>query len=490
MSAGIRRLLDDRGPMGTSLAALLLVAAWVSTWRPQVDPDAWWHVAYGQLILDQGGIPSTERFSWLSDGAPSFLHSWAWDVLMAIADRLGGPTTMSLLGLPFLAGIVILVWLLIGTVARDAAPVTRAALVVVAMLGGLPFWGSRGSTLDVAFVVATVLVVTRYASFGSRRPLLALPLIGLLWANLHGSGVPAFGVCLIAGLGAVPVAGRRGAWTARSIRPLAIASGVAAAATLLNPYGIRLWAYPLDRGVASAFATEIVEWRPPDLGAPELLVFRLLLPLVVLALWRGRAASTHPYVILLAAGWTFVALAVARFVPIAAVLLVVVIAPVLARRAFRAGEDPARGDRRLVILPTVIVAIVLLAIGWSFITPAAQVAAIAHREPVAAVEALRAGACSGRLLAAYEWGGYVIRYGDRDIGAYGNSAAGSVADQTAVELLEVDPGRWLDDHDVDIVMTHATGPLSRWLDAAAGWERRYEDPQASIHARAADDCQI
>lgn len=475
--------------MGGSLAAVLLVAAWVSTWRPQVDPDAWWHVAYGQVILDEAAIPSTERFSWLSDGSPLFLHSWAWDVLMAMSDRLGGPTAMSMLGLPFLAGIVILVWALIGIVARDAAPITRATLVVVAMLAGLPFWGSRGSMLDVAFVTATVLVVTRYAAVGSRRALAVLPTIGLLWANLHGSGVPAFGVCLVAGLIAFPIAGRFLGWEPRPLRPLAIAAAVSVAATVINPYGIRLWTYPLDRGVASAFATEIVEWRPPDLGVPELAVFRLLLPLTLLAL-RGPAARIHPYVVVLAVSWTFVALGVARFVPIAAILLVTLIAPALAmRNGFT--TDERRTDRRLVVIPTTVLAIVLLQIGWSFITPLAQAAAIAHREPVAALEVLRAGTCPGRVVAAYEWGGYLIRYGDRQVGAYGNSAAAEVAEQAAVELLSIDPGPWLDEHDVDVVMTHATGPLSRWLDVADGWDRRYEDRQATIDVRAsADDCQI
>ena len=86
--------------------------------------------------------------------------------------------------------------------------------------------------------------------------------------------------------------------------------GVAVAATLVNPYLFRLWTYPLDRGVASAFSPAIVEWRPPDLAAPELFVARLLLPLALVVLWRSRASVAHPFVILMAAGWTFAALGV------------------------------------------------------------------------------------------------------------------------------------------------------------------------------------
>ena len=482
MSAGIRRLLDDRGPMGGSIAAVLLVVAWVSTWRPQIDADAWWHVAYGRLILEGGAIPATEQFSWLSGPSPLFLHSWLWDVLIWAADRFGGPMAMSLLGLPFLAVVVGLTWLLIQTVARDVAPMPRATLVLIAMLAGLAFWGSRGSTLDVLFVLATTLVVARYAFEGPTRPLLALPVIGFLWANLHGSGVPAFGACLVVGLLAVPLAGRVGDWPPRSVRPLAIAALGGIAATALNPYGLGLWAYPLDRGVASAFTTEIVEWRPPDLGAPELVVFWLLIPAAVVVLWRARVTSPHPFIILLAAGWTFAALGVARFVPVAGVLLTAVIAPAWATRTVEAGATPPI-DRRLIAVPTVALEVVVLAIGASFIVPSAQAAAIAHREPVAAVDALRSAHCPERLLASYEWGGYVIRYADRQVGAYGNSAEAAVAEQTAVEFVQVDPRPWLDEQQVDVVLAHADGPLSHWLDGATDWERRYADPQATIHVR-------
>jgi len=484
MSAGIRRLLDDRGPMGGSIAAMLLVVAWVSTWRPQIDADAWWHVAYGRSILDGGALPAMEQFSWLTGASPVVLHSWLWDALIGVADRLGGPTGMSLLGLPFLAVIVALTWLLTGTVSRDVAPIPRATLVLIAMLAGVAFWGSRGSTLDVAFVLGTALVVARYLDVGSTRPLWALPVIGLLWANLHGSGVPAFGVCLLAAIVALLLANRLGDWPRRSVRPIALVAVGAGAATVLNPYGLRLWTYPLDRGVASAFATEIVEWRPPDLGAPELFVFRLLIPVSLFVLWWARARSPHPFIILLVAGWTFVALAVARFVPIAGVLLAVAIAPALSTRPVVEDTPAASIDRRLLLIPSALLAVVVLLIGWSFIAPDAQTAAIAHREPVASVEVLQSADCPGRMLASYEWGGYVIRYADRQVGAYGNSPEEAVTDQTAVEQVQVDPGPWLDAEQVDIVLTHADGPLSRWLEETDDWDRRYADRQATIHVRA------
>ena len=136
----------------------------------------------------------------------------------------------------------------------------------------------------------------------------------------------------------------------------------------------------------------------------------------------------------------------------------------------------------MAVVTAAIVAVIIV-IGASFVTPAAQAAAIAHREPVAAVEALRAADCPGRLLAAYGWGGYVIRFADRPVGAYGNSPERALTEQTAVELVTSDPRPWLEEHAVDVVLVHAGGPLSRWLDEADDWDRRYEDAQATIHVR-------
>ena len=55
------RLLRDTGPLGGSLAAVVLIAAWVATWRPQLDPDAWWPVALivaGALVAARAVIES------------------------------------------------------------------------------------------------------------------------------------------------------------------------------------------------------------------------------------------------------------------------------------------------------------------------------------------------------------------------------------------------------------------------------------------------
>ena len=495
-------LLRDDGPLGRSLSAVVLAAAWVATWRPQVDPDAWWHLAIGERILVIGAIPAVEPFSWLTGGERFVAHSWLWDILMALAYRTSGATGTSLLVLPVTALVVAAVWALIGLVAPGSPPLGRAVLVLAATVPALPFWSPRSQTIDVALVLVTVLILGRWLRLDDRRGLLLLPVIGLAWANLHGSAILALAVCLAIAALARPIGVRWGAWPYRAIGLLVLAGAAGIAATFANPYGPGLWAYPFDREVASAFSPVIVEWRSPDFGALTLLPARILLAAVLLAaVWIPRR-SRDPFLLLVAAAWTFAALGSARFIPIAAPLVVVAIAPAvrpaIARWVGRVGgpgsvagnvdpepADPAarrRGARAAVGIALMAI-LAFLGAGWLIIEPGREEAAIEHRMPVAAVAALDADGCDARLMPAYTWAGYVIWFGDREVGAYGNSAERPVAEQAAVEMVATDPRMWLDSHGVGLVLMPADGPLSHWLSEADEWRRVYQDAFATIDVR-------
>ncbi len=170
----------------------------------------------------------------------------------------------------------------------------------------------------------------------------------------------------------------------------------------MNPYGPALFAYPFDRAVASAFTREIVEWRSPEFGTPELLVARLVLAgALVLLAWPRRKGD--PFLSLAAAAWTFAALGSVRFLPIAIATLVVALAAAVGPAvagwlATDRGDDPARAGPARNPAPFLVVAAVVAIgvclVGWTFIAPPSQAAAIGHRMPVAAVEALERATCA------------------------------------------------------------------------------------------------
>ena len=489
-------LLRNDGPMGRSLATVLLAVAWVGTWRPQVDPDAWWHIAIGSSITETGRIPSVEPFSWLTAGERFVAHSWLWDVLIAGAWRASGATGTSLLVVPVTALIVWLVWQLIGLAAPAMAPLPRASLVLVAVIVVFPLWAPRAQTLDVAFVLASVFVLGRHLRNGWLGSLVAVPVLGLLWANLHGSAILGLAAGVAVAVVALPIGVRWGSWPRRPVGPLVVAGLGGLAAAALNPYGPALLVYPFDRNVASAFSPAIAEWGPPDFGTIELLPFGVLLVVTVLMTVWQRRRSRDPFLLLTATAWTFAALRSVRFVEIASPLLVVALSPALEGMVEASSNDRGQathvgGGRRPAAAISAVVIAAVLAAGWLIIDPARQDAAIARRQPVAALAALESARCTARLLPSYGWAGYVTWASGRQVGAYGNSAERAVEEQAAIEAVTLDPGPWLEAHGVGAVLMPLDGPLSQWLDQADGWRLAYRDDQATVHVRAdATDCAL
>src|SRR4030042_4468276 len=62
----------------------LLVYAIFAAW-PLIqftDPDFWWHLRTGQLIVDTGSIPKADPFSYTAAGSPWIAHEWLSDLLI------------------------------------------------------------------------------------------------------------------------------------------------------------------------------------------------------------------------------------------------------------------------------------------------------------------------------------------------------------------------------------------------------------------------
>ena len=70
-----------------ALAALVLSAGLT---RLRTN-DLFIHLVTGGLILDEGRVPSTDRYSFTAPGARYVTHEWLAATWYAIGERLGGP---------------------------------------------------------------------------------------------------------------------------------------------------------------------------------------------------------------------------------------------------------------------------------------------------------------------------------------------------------------------------------------------------------------
>jgi hypothetical protein len=121
----------------------------------------------------------------------------------------------------------------------------------------------------------------------------ALPLVSLLWANLHGSFILAF---VLMGSALIFGAGDR--------KQLAVWLGVSLLATFINPRGVFVWQFVPDMLTSPSDQLFATEWRPPvNAGWQMNIFFAWLLLFIPLAAISPRRLSRLEWIWFIGFGW-------------------------------------------------------------------------------------------------------------------------------------------------------------------------------------------
>jgi hypothetical protein len=210
-------------------AALVVIASMGVT-----ETDIWGHLRFGLDILRTHRLPLVDPYSFTSD-QQWINHEWLSQAVFAAAFSIGGLVLLACVRAAVAAGLVVLLH-------RGLAQTTlfvREVAVIGALLSAVPLLRTvRPQIFSLPFYALTL--------YGISRDALWLPLLFVLWANLHGGW--------LIGLGAV-AANTALAPTPRRILTLTLC----AVATLANPYGLSLWWALLEASVRGW--SEVVEWQ-------------------------------------------------------------------------------------------------------------------------------------------------------------------------------------------------------------------------------------
>jgi hypothetical protein len=253
------------------------------------DPDLWWHLRLGRWILDHHAVPHTELFSYTAQGNPMTAHEWGSEVLFTLVQSAGGVLAVALL--MAVVGASAFVALALRVRRRGGSPMSAAVAVVLGIFAAASVMGTRPQVITVALVSWTLLLADRHLDRGGRL-VWTLPLIGLVWANLHAGFVLGVGaLALSVGLEALRrVLRHAGVAPWRRIGSLGAATVATAALGCLNPNGPGLFRYVLQTS-SSERAKPITEWQSPNFGdAANLGLLVLLVTFVVFLVAGGTLA--------------------------------------------------------------------------------------------------------------------------------------------------------------------------------------------------------
>jgi len=262
---------------------LVILVASIGGHRLFGDADAATHVATGSWILHHRQVPRVDPFSGTHPGAEWFAHEWLADLGSAILYRAWGwnglvAAAALLIALPH---VVLFRFL----VRRGDDVLAAFGAVVAAAATASSHWLARPHLLTVlCLVLWTVTLETVVDRRSEPRLLFRLPPLALLWANLHGGFLIAFGALVGYGVGEILATSAprwpQGAGTSRSrslVGPLLTTGVAAAACTLLNPWGWRLPVHLISfftfHGPALAATTEFAPAAADDRAGVALFVF-------------------------------------------------------------------------------------------------------------------------------------------------------------------------------------------------------------------------
>lgn len=272
--------------LSITLLPLLLIAFIL----PISMQDYWWYLRLGKDIVSGGVIPNVDTYSFTHAGEPIINLTWLSAVLLWLTYSTGGIT-----GTFLLRGLVIglsygTLWILVrqcGVGARMAS-----LMVIVAGLSGSNNWTFRPQMFVFPLFMFVLLILWNWQT-GRNKHLWALPLIAMLWANLHGSFLMVFILAFPAVL--------FGKGDRKALSQWIFAAFLG---TLINPYGLILWRSILHSLISPMSLNLSSEWLPPtNQGWQMNIFFGWLLILIPLASISPQKLTVIEWLWLLGLGW-------------------------------------------------------------------------------------------------------------------------------------------------------------------------------------------
>ncbi len=387
----------------------VILTCWSFGFTTMQGSDLWWHLAGGRWIAQTRTLDFKDPFSFTSHGQPWFHPEWLADVMLYVWTQLLGTASLVWWKWGVLVSTFGLLFRLLRKMCGSSGIAYLATLAAIAI--GAPFFDIRPQLLT---FLGFVVILSFALPLSSR--LWVLPLVFMLWANLHsGFLLGLFTLIMVLAIslfyGEVP---RR-----------AVAIGLACLlACLLNANGpdAILWPIRFAQDTHSPFL-RVAEWLPPfepggirsSLYFPSIAVFVASVAIVLsLGTYRRQPRLTLSS-LAIALVTLVMSLKNRRFIPLFGIsqslLLVPAMVVVVSWLRKRIACDLAWLDRpRVWLFALPLVAVVgggLRLAPYPLSGNAFLYLTSLDSFPVEAMNFVEVNHLAGKVFSLYNWGGYI-----------------------------------------------------------------------------------
>ena len=384
------------------------------------DGDLPRHLLVGKLIRTTYQVHVTDIFSYRTMGLPSIPHEWLAQVILSGFHDIWG-----LGGVVFFTALIVTItWAIIFNESLKRSQSLFSAL----MFTGLGVGASLIHVLPrphlFSYLFTTLWILTlEQIQRGKPQRWWFLPVLMLLWVNLHGMFVLGIVVWIIYLAGNLFENPSR-AWTSWASDPgtksMLMGGALALVATFLSPSGFKIWEAIASLGGNAYIKSRIPEYQSANFQMAETWPFILLLLLGIASFARSSRKIRFAHVFLITA-FAGIALYSSRMLPLFAIVAV----PILAKSFSEWIKEDFPGSRflsmeanisainrtsnGLIWILAVIVAVVFLFRSDISIDPAGKGNVFdSSFFPVDALNWLESNPQNGHMFNEFDWGGYIL----------------------------------------------------------------------------------
>jgi len=232
-----------------AFSSVMMIILSIVALLPLIPNDFFPFLRIGEEIIKTGHIPTTEFMTFTQFGNPAVYLYWLSSLFFLGVYKLGGVTLTAIILMLCIGGYYSLLWLCLRELKTGL--LTSGLILILFALDGTLFFSMRPQVLTYPLFGLALLIIIRWQK-GEDRHLWVLPLLALLWANIHGSFIVLFFIlfsALIFGSG--------------NRKRLALFTIISLLSTLLNYYGFGVWTNVFSMVNNQSIRLYIKEWKPP-----------------------------------------------------------------------------------------------------------------------------------------------------------------------------------------------------------------------------------
>ena len=304
---------QERTPKIIPLAGLLLASS--AFFLPIINPDIFWHFSAARYMLEHGCVPRFDFLSWTMQGREWVDFEWLSQLIFYSLYRLGGVKLLVLFKGALMVAVTVVSWRTAGLSGR-----VRGAWLYMPVLAAGIMTNSdlRPENFSLLFFALILYALERGRIQGitrlSARTAVLTGVFFALWTNLHAGYLYGLALVFIYFIGG---ACRDALSLPRGVSERFKAAGrnahlkyaaIGLGASLLNPYGYKIYGVILNHGEHMAALQEYIqEWKafePSNIyQAPYLMMLICVSALLVRRLIRGREILLEHFGVLVFFAW-------------------------------------------------------------------------------------------------------------------------------------------------------------------------------------------